>query len=299
MSTELSTLEARLTQVENEFRKEKRKFRVQMCLALFAIVASIFLSPANRAVVAQGYGITLQQLAARLTQVETKTKFISNMNGDMYIVGANLHIRSGSGATNGNPSDPTATDITTSVNGKGNLIIGYNEANPVTGAGTQRGGSHNLILGSYHNYESFGGIVSGTTNNLEDAHCVSFGSKNSARGVGSTITGGGENIAFGDFSSISGGFGNGTAGALSSVSGGSGNTTNGLFSSISGGSNNKANGSTSAVHGGTENIATGQLSVVSGGNSNTAGAIASTVSGGTNLTQSNINGWTGGSFHTP
>ncbi|RWX46827.1 hypothetical protein H206_03567, partial [Candidatus Electrothrix aarhusensis] len=68
---------------------------------------------------------------------------------NIYITGANLHIRSGSGATNGN------------VNGLGNLIVGYNESNDDI-----KTGSHNLVIGKYHSYSSYGGFVAGYDNQI-------------------------------------------------------------------------------------------------------------------------------------
>ena len=60
---------------------------------------------------------------------------------DVYYTNVNLHIRSGAGATNG------------PINGRGNLIVGYDEEN-----GDPRTGSHNLVIGRYHSYSSFGGL---------------------------------------------------------------------------------------------------------------------------------------------
>lgn len=49
---------------------------------------------------------------------------------------------------------------TTTSNGLGNLIVGYNE-----GTGT-KAGSHNLIVGPNHSYASYGGLVAGSGNGL-------------------------------------------------------------------------------------------------------------------------------------
>lgn len=88
----------------------------------------------------------VNDLTARLTALETKLARVSVSGDDIYITGANLHLRSGSGSTDG------------PVNGRGNLIIGYNE---MRGTGDNRSGSHNLVLGSQHNYISYGGLVAG------------------------------------------------------------------------------------------------------------------------------------------
>src|SRR5207244_9575129 len=64
--------------------------------------------------------------------------------------GINVQIVSGSGTTDA------------AVNGKGNLIVGYN-AN--TGAHA-RTGSHNLVVGDEHTYISYGGLVAGFHNTV-------------------------------------------------------------------------------------------------------------------------------------
>ena len=85
-------------------------------------------------------------LEARIAALEAKLSGLTRVNDDYIITGANLYIQSGSGSTNG------------TVNGKGNLIIGYNE---LRGYDNNRTGSHNLIVGREHNYSSYGGIVVG------------------------------------------------------------------------------------------------------------------------------------------
>src|SRR5262249_37592779 len=65
-------------------------------------------------------------LGAKLEKVS-----IQQIDGCYSIVidGANLHLRNGLGATNGNPAQPfTSNDDLTHTNGLGNLIIGYNES---------------------------------------------------------------------------------------------------------------------------------------------------------------------------
>lgn len=85
-------------------------------------------------------------LTTRLVAVETKLARVSVSGDDITITGANLRVTSGSGSTDG------------PVNGLGNLIVGYNE---VRGAGDNRTGSHNLVVGSRNNYTSYGGFVGG------------------------------------------------------------------------------------------------------------------------------------------
>jgi trimeric autotransporter adhesin len=83
--------------------------------------------------------------------------FISVDGADVILTGANLHLRNGLGATNGHAGNPNAyEDGQTAVNGLGNLIVGYDE-----GSSPTKTGSHNVVLGTYHAYQSFGGIVVG------------------------------------------------------------------------------------------------------------------------------------------
>lgn len=184
---------------------------------------------------------------------------------------------------NGNEENDTRV-----VNGRGNLIVGYNElnetgdlpevcsdqqfsveeceSNGATLAVNHRSGSHNIVVGRGHSYAQYGGLVSGTHNRII--------------GVNSSITGGTKNLALGGFSTITGGHKNQTFEEHSSVSGGRGNKASGEFSSLSGGSENQATGRFSSVSGGRDNIASGARSSISGGQSNRAQARSSSISGG-------------------
>ncbi|WP_417908493.1 hypothetical protein [Candidatus Electronema sp. PJ] len=136
---------------------------------------------------------------------------------NIYITGANLHIQSGSGKTDGE------------LNGLGNLIIGYNEHSSPSEdmPATTRIGSHNLVVGPYHSYLSYGGLLAG------------FG--NTVSGPYSSVSGGYGGTASGDYSSVSGGAGGTAGGAFSSVSGGGGGTASGDLSSVIGGNTATAN----------------------------------------------------------
>lgn len=171
---------------------------------------------------------------------------------DVYFDGCNIHIRSGSGSTFG------------VTNGLGNLIVGYNED---TGGPYNRTGSHNIIIGPYHTYSSFGGIVAGVLNT------ISAGS-----------------------ASVLGGVGNVASGVQSVVSSGSGNTSKGIQSSVSGGTFNTASGDNSVISGGKYNEASGNGSSVSGGQANLASGIQSSVSGGFERSAVGTWNWMGGSL---
>ena len=85
-------------------------------------------------------------LTARVAVLEGLLQNFHRAGTDVFIDGANLHVRSGSGRTDA------------PVNGLGNLIIGYDE--PADGGGG-RGGSHNLVVGRENSYASYGGVVAG------------------------------------------------------------------------------------------------------------------------------------------
>ena len=170
-------------------------------------------------------------------------------DNNIYITGANLHIRSGSGSTNGE------------INGLGNLIIGYNESQSNT-----RTGSHNVVVGPYHSYSSYGAFIAGR--------------KNEVSGNYSSILGGFNGVVSGDYSTISGGANGIVSGAASSISGGSDGTVSGLYSIISGGAYGTASGDISSISGGVNGTASGNISSISGGFYGTASGPGSSVSGG-------------------
>lgn len=132
-------------------------------------------------------------------------------------------------------------------NGLGNLFIGYGEA------GDTSTGSHNLIVGPFHTYNGFGGIVAGFQNTISGDYASALGGYlNVASGERAVVLGGGSNTASGVASTVSGGVYNLASGSQSSISGGASNITSGMFSSVSGGLRNTASGPTSSVSGGTE-----------------------------------------------
>ena len=221
----------------------------------------------------------LAALEANMTALKAENTALKNLlanvsrNGnEIYIDGANVHIRDGSGSTEG------------AINGLGNLIIGYNE---LRGYGDNRTGSHNLVLGSRNNYTSYGGLVGGNGNDISAPYAsISGGISNTASGYASSISGGSSNIASGDGSSVSGGLDNIAYGLVSSVSGGFQGNASGLESSVSGGYHGIASGQFSSVSGGNYNMAIGKESWVSGGWANTASGFESSISGGIRNTAS-------------
>ena len=192
------------------------------------------------------------QVTTLQTQVSTLQTQVSNLvnllthftrtGNDIFITGANLHLRSGSGSTSG------------TLNGLGNLIIGYNE---LRSGGTDRSGSHNLVVGPRHNFTSYAGVVAGFYNATYSNYASAIGQYNTASGIGSSISGGYQNTASGDYSSVTGGTSNTASGSISVVGGGENNTSSGTSSSVSGGRYNTASGSWSHVSGGGDDTASG------------------------------------------
>ena len=241
---------------------------------------------------------TLQALESRIACLEKILQYVrvidqpgTDINSLAYpqviITGANVLIQSGSRLatddrdTQGKPS------------GLGNLVVGYNET--PSGLQTQeRHGSHNLIVGSQHRYDSVGGVVAGLRNTISGYFTtVSGGRDNYAEGYYTSVSGGLMNHSKDFLSSISGGYNNSASGGrwcgpdaicdgAASVSGGGGNVVNGPFSSISGGYANTASGPFTSVSGGGGNVATGPKASVSGGQINHADGEFTSVSGGYN-----------------
>lgn len=181
----------------------------------------------------------------------------------VMVEGCNLQVANGIGQTS-------------SRNGLGNLIVGYDEERPDTTAAfletcsdgqydnetdcvaagriwaqNHKSGSHNLIVGTHNNYASFGGAVFGVVNTINNQYAtVTAGSDNIASGFFSAVSGGLFNTARGDWSSINGGLHNLTTEYTSSILGGQANTTSGKFSTVGGGESNRAVGDGSSVSGG-------------------------------------------------
>ena len=123
-------------------------------------------------------------------------------------------------------------DSTTTTNGRGNLIVGYDESP----SNFERDGSHNISVGIDNGYSSYGTFIVGQSNQtLGPYSSISGGRRNTAGGKWSSVSGGFYNAAEGQYSSVSGGGLNFAAGTTSHVGGGFQNSSDGYYSSISGG----------------------------------------------------------------
>jgi hypothetical protein len=213
-----------------------------------------------------------QVLDARLTAIEGKTAsmFVSTVDGQPAVVftGVNVIIQNGTGST-------STTD------GTGNLVIGYNA---LRGNETDaRAGSHNLVLGDKNNHTStaYGSLLSGFLNDVQNAYTATIaGYQNAASGKYASVTGGAMNKASGVYASVSGGLYNEASAHCASVAGGRLNAANGNWTSVAGGYNNAASGAYSSVAGGIYNEASAVYASVAGGYSNTASGYSASVAGG-------------------
>ena len=202
-----------------------------------------------------------QGLVDRVAALETLLQPFTRVGHEVIITGANLHIVNGLGSTDctAEPDEP----IPDCPNGLGNLIVGYNE--PREFAENIRTGSHNVVVGRFHNFSGVGGLVAGDFNEISgDFAVVSGGQRNTARGDRSAVSGGVSNTASGGQSSVSGGFINAAGGFAAAVSGGSFNIASGAVSSVSGGQGNEARHDFAAVGGGRHRTAPGEFDWVAG-----------------------------------
>jgi hypothetical protein len=289
LASRLEQLEKNNTELRTEFAcersanlRERRRLRAQAGLAFAALIATVIVSPTSRSAIAQGYGVTLAGLNTRLAAVEAKTQFQSADATAKCTTfsGCNMIVNNGSGNT-------TAIVTNAAGDGLGNLLIGYNA---LRGSNQDiRTGSHNLIMGEFNNYSSFGGIVAGAFN--------------MSSGQYASVIGGISNIASGQFASVTGGQSNVASGHGSVVTSGGGNTASGNGASVIGGSSNVASGSNTSVSGGYNNTASNSSASVSGGNSNVATGAFSSIRGGGNITEGATSGWAAGAastfFHSP
>lgn len=227
-------------------------------------------------------------LAVGAQKLDQRTACISRIGSDTYFTGCNVHVRDGSGDTDGD------------TNGLGNLVIGYNEAY-VPGSG--RGGSHNLVVGSEHSYSSFGGFVAGFYNTVSAPYAsvsggafniasmnrasVAGGERNRASALASFAAGGADNTAAGEHALVVGGLNNAARGNAATVTGGAMNSAPGEAAIVAGGSGNRAEGIYSSVIGGELNHALAPGASINGGNSNRALGRHASVTGGRGLTAAN------------
>jgi hypothetical protein len=190
--------------------------------------------------------------------------------------GVNLQVVNGEGKT-------------ASVNGEGNLVIGYDE-NPGVGRGKQgsQTGSHDLILGDEQEFTSYGGLLAGAVNSITAPFAsVSGGFVNTSSGQWASVSGGQTNVASSMGASVSGGNENSAAAFDTSITGGRHNEVGAEYGSVHGGFENAASGVNASILGGESNTASGYKSTIGGGYKNLARGAWSSIFGGKGLTAAN------------
>jgi hypothetical protein len=169
-----------------------------------------------------------QGLEQRVAALESLLKHFSREDNEVTIKGANLHLVNGIGSTD--CLDDQFQPIPDCPNGLGNLIVGYNELRPEDqGFENIRTGSHNVVVGSRHDFSRFGGLVVGDFNTISGDFAVVSGGDNN------TASGGFFNMASGDYAAVSGGSDNTASGFMAAVSGGGFNTASSDRAVVSGG----------------------------------------------------------------
>lgn len=195
--------------------------------------------------------VCTDQCAALETRVAALEKLLEHVTieGDnLVLTGMNFQVVSGSGTTEG------------TVNGTGNIILGYNETNS---SKEKRTGSHNLVVGRYHSYSNYGGVVAGEDNEVTGKSAsVLGGAQNLAAGAGSVVVAGENNWTVGTSSALLAGETNKTSALACSVVSGSGNLCSGRSSSVSGGSNNTCSGQGSVLAGGSNRTLNSNLALM-------------------------------------
>ena len=147
-----------------------------------------------------------------MAALEKLLKHFSREGDEVFITGANLHVRNGLGETAcGSQIDPEPN----CANGRGNLIVGYNELREESGQNV-RTGSHNVVVGPHHHYTRSAGLVVGDQNDLLGDFSTVIGYASRADGATSAVLGGQSNAAIGRWSTVAGGGGNRVEGLLAS-----------------------------------------------------------------------------------
>lgn len=139
-------------------------------------------------------GGAVDSLAATVSTLQADFEALNNRvpgclqapdDSTALFAGCNVQITNGAGCGTG------------CSNGKGNLIIGYNQAL----GHEDRSGSHNLVIGDAHSYESAASLIVGYHNTITGnalASAITGGAYNTVDGSYSTILGGQANTLSGN-----------------------------------------------------------------------------------------------------
>jgi len=162
---------------------------------------------------ANGIPFQLAALEARLAALETDNSGLEQRVSDREIQNSGFEGRQAAleqlllGVSRNDPGGPGDTltlsrmnlqvvngsGNTSTINGLGNIILGYDDMSADPDADDQSG-SHNLVVGDDHTFSRDSALVAGFNN--------------AATGLHASVTGGANNTASGDFSIVGGGLGN-------------------------------------------------------------------------------------------
>lgn len=213
----------------------------------------------------------------RVDALESTLSGVTHDGDTLVFSGMNVRIDNGAGGTD-------------TINGLGNLVIGYAEDASVA----DRSGSHNLVVGSNHTYSSYGGLVAGIGNAVTAPYAsVTGGSGNTASGYNAAVLGGWLNIATDNHAVAAGGWANEASAPMAFVAGGLRNSAQAQDATIVGGGSNEITQVGGTVAGGFDNSVVGDPTAASpagasifGGQGSTTDGDTTTVVGGTQGTLS-------------
>jgi hypothetical protein len=221
-------LENRIALLESNLKEMTRRLEAQQ-----EVINRYETLIARNTAQAETQKVSVDQLAP-LADLMT---FVRVEGDDVIFEGANVHIRNGSGET-------------AEANGRGNLVVGYNEDREDEEGPADRSGSHNLVLGERHSYTSFSGVVGGYRNTISGPHAaVIAGAGNEATVAHSVVVTGTKNIASASSALIGTGQHNAVTGAQGFIGTGDGNQVTAIEASILGGTDQEVNRDTQAILG--------------------------------------------------
>lgn len=186
----------------------------------------------------------------------------------LRVTGANFQVVNGMNSTD-------------TVNGLGNVLVGYGPFGDGCATVGDDCGSHNIVYGIDNAFSSYGGLVGGEHNYIAaPLSSILGGFCNRTNGISSTILSGTRNVTDGLYSAVVGGFQNKAMGNnFSVVVGGRENTANNS-SVIVGGEGNFANSENGVAVGGENNNLIGNHCVTVGGEANIGDGRDNVVVGG-------------------
>lgn len=121
----LEGLEAEMRNLRTETLAIERRWRARCAIAWVVSLLALALFGHSFTTGARAQGGGLHAIESRVSALESRFQHFSRSGNELFITGANLHIVSGLGATNGFPSSPdTLHPEFTRVNGMGNLVVG-------------------------------------------------------------------------------------------------------------------------------------------------------------------------------